>query len=54
MREILTQASIAIPQQSVSEEFELALHATLVSGLADVIIRFLGDVAASSLGLEVL
>ena len=49
-----TGTSLVIPQQAVSDEFELALHAALVGALPDVTIRFLGEAAASSSGLEVL
>ena len=49
-----TVTALAVPQQAVGEEFELALHAALVSGLPDTTIRFLGEAAASSSGLEVL
>ena len=49
-----TGTSLSIPQQAVSEEFELALHAALVGGLPDITIRFLGEAASSSSGLEVL
>ena len=36
-----TGTSLSIPQQAVSEEFELALHAALVGDLPDTAIRFL-------------
>ena len=49
-----TGTALSIPQQAVSEDFELALHAALVGDLPDSTIRFLGEAATSSSGLEVL